>query len=341
MKHYKFIDGFWSINMRGMGRYAQIYSKLENVKLLNPKCKIPRNKVFKYIYYIIWEQFFFQINGLKSEANQLVFAYNSPPLLKFGNYESILIIHDLIFLEKKIKQKSISARLLSYYRKYTLIYGLKNIDKIVFVSETTKNIFFKYFTTYYKYKIIPNMVILKKSNEEIPINNFDNNKFNLLFITGKSRNKNSEVLEDTIKAISKNNIKQGKKVHFHIIGLENLSTNIPQEIITIYKNCSEITKNTLLKNVDCFISISIQEGFGIPIIEAAINKTAIICSDIPVYREICGLNAFFVNPYSHLELCELINNLKKLQRKDFNKKTKNNIKQMYKVCLKKYSLCEF
>ncbi len=45
----------------------------------------------------------------------------------------------------------------------------------------------------------------------------------------------------------------------------------------------------------CFIFPSLQEGFGMPLLESFIAKCPVICSDIPVFREICGDAAIYFN----------------------------------------------
>ena len=44
------------------------------------------------------------------------------------------------------------------------------------------------------------------------------------------------------------------------------------------------------------------EGFGLPIIEAAKHSLPIIARDIPVFREICGSNAYYFNGLESTEL---------------------------------------
>lgn len=43
----------------------------------------------------------------------------------------------------------------------------------------------------------------------------------------------------------------------------------------------------------CLIAASENEGFGLPIIEAARHKLPIVARDIPVFREVAGVNAFY------------------------------------------------
>jgi glycosyltransferase involved in cell wall biosynthesis len=45
----------------------------------------------------------------------------------------------------------------------------------------------------------------------------------------------------------------------------------------------------------CFIFPSLHEGFGMPLLESFIAKCPVICSDIPVFREICGDAAIYFN----------------------------------------------
>jgi glycosyltransferase involved in cell wall biosynthesis len=52
---------------------------------------------------------------------------------------------------------------------------------------------------------------------------------------------------------------------------------------------------TLLKDLyqisDILFLPSLEEGYGIPLLEAAIARLPIVCSDIPAFRQVCGSNA--------------------------------------------------
>lgn len=45
-----------------------------------------------------------------------------------------------------------------------------------------------------------------------------------------------------------------------------------------------------------FVSLSAEEGFGLPVVEAAAAGLPLVLSDIPVYREVAGEAAFFAGP---------------------------------------------
>ena len=336
----KYIDAFWLDSNRGMGRYAKIYSQVCNASFVFPNITRISNRKILYLYYILWEQLFFQLKHILISSKELVFAYNTPPLIKIGSYRCVLIIHDLIFFDEIGSSGSLSSKLLSIYRRFALIYGIGNVDKLVFVSDTTKKIFFERFKFNIDYDIVPNKVIMKKQVLSFNISRVNNNNMNLLFVTGKTSNKNIEGLNKLLKRIETENQTSSKKIHAHIIGINEKAIDINNPNITLYTNCSEETKNALFRSVDFFISISIQEGFGIPIIEAGINKTPIICSNIPVYREICDNYAIYVNPLSTEDIYKVIEELKNTNNPKLKKVINSNKEQMYLKCLSNYSLCE-
>jgi glycosyltransferase involved in cell wall biosynthesis len=56
----------------------------------------------------------------------------------------------------------------------------------------------------------------------------------------------------------------------------------------------------------CLIAASINEGFGLPLIEAARHKTPIIARDIPVFREVAGDHAFYFTGESAYDLASAL-----------------------------------
>lgn len=59
---------------------------------------------------------------------------------------------------------------------------------------------------------------------------------------------------------------------------------------------SRARTTALYSNADIFLWPSLAESFGHPLIEAMVSGLPIICSDIPVNREICGDAAMYVPP---------------------------------------------
>ncbi len=59
---------------------------------------------------------------------------------------------------------------------------------------------------------------------------------------------------------------------------------------------SEALVHDLYRLADLLLLPSRDEGFGIPILEAAVHRLPIICSDLPALRELAGEAALYVDP---------------------------------------------
>ena len=62
-------------------------------------------------------------------------------------------------------------------------------------------------------------------------------------------------------------------------------------------------KASLIAEAHGLIMPSFAEGFGVPIIEALAANTPVLCSDIPVFREVAGELADYFDPFSTKSIC--------------------------------------
>src|SRR5690606_7426170 len=60
------------------------------------------------------------------------------------------------------------------------------------------------------------------------------------------------------------------------------------------------------KSSTCLIAASVNEGFGLPLIEAARHGLPIIARDIPVFREVAGNYAYYFDGSTGNELADAI-----------------------------------
>ena len=58
-----------------------------------------------------------------------------------------------------------------------------------------------------------------------------------------------------------------------------------------------------------YVFPSIDEGFGIPLIEALKLKVPVICSDIPIFREIAGDSVLYFEKQNEFNLFERMKEL--------------------------------
>ena len=69
---------------------------------------------------------------------------------------------------------------------------------------------------------------------------------------------------------------------------------------------SDSDLNALYESASVFIFPSLMEGFGIPLIEAMHNNCAVVCSDIPCFREIASDGAIFFDPLNKDSLSSVL-----------------------------------
>ena len=70
-----------------------------------------------------------------------------------------------------------------------------------------------------------------------------------------------------------------------------------------------VSDELLMKLYDvasALLSASIAEGFGLPLIEAAMQSLPIIVRDLPVFREVCGEHAFYFSGDTAAELANAL-----------------------------------
>jgi glycosyltransferase involved in cell wall biosynthesis len=62
--------------------------------------------------------------------------------------------------------------------------------------------------------------------------------------------------------------------------------------------------NTLYRNAIALVFPSLMEGFGLPGLEAMAAGCPVVCSDIPVLREVYSEAAIYFNPYDPADMAE-------------------------------------
>ncbi|RST30380.1 glycosyltransferase [Sphingomonas ginkgonis] len=89
----------------------------------------------------------------------------------------------------------------------------------------------------------------------------------------------------------------GKKIRLIIVGnpgwkaekiVRRLEELAPDHPLEWRQNISDEQLERLYGEADCLIAASLDEGFGLPLIEAASRNVRLIARDIPVFREVCG-----------------------------------------------------
>jgi glycosyltransferase involved in cell wall biosynthesis len=91
-----------------------------------------------------------------------------------------------------------------------------------------------------------------------------------------------------------------------LIGRLGWGVQPPADVI-LMTSIDDRTLSALYRGADALISPSVYEGFGLPLIEAMSVGLPVLCSDIPVYREVTGGLAEYFSPTTPDELVDLLN----------------------------------
>lgn len=249
-------------------------------------------------------------------------------ILALGGCKSVLTCHDTVSLD--YRKLSWLKRLFFEWVWYRL--PLKYATKVVAISEATRKSLMKY-TKRNDIEVIHNAV------DPIfhPYNRFRNDK-PVVLVIGTSENKN---LERTFEAL------KGLDCSVNIIG----KMTQEQEYV-LHKNGIEYQNSIGLTDVqlsDAYIHcdvvsfISLFEGFGMIVVEANKVGRPVICSDIPVLREVAGEGAFFVNPTDVVDMHQgferVLSDLelqKSLVEKGFKNAERFDVKEIQKQWLDLY-----
>jgi glycosyltransferase involved in cell wall biosynthesis len=76
--------------------------------------------------------------------------------------------------------------------------------------------------------------------------------------------------------------------------------------VVFHGGVSEAEYEELLRRTTALVSLSRSEGYGLPLVEAMSLGTPVIASDIPIFREVGGRGALYVDPDSPAEFAAAV-----------------------------------
>ncbi|MFZ5516350.1 MAG: glycosyltransferase family 4 protein [Candidatus Zhuqueibacterota bacterium] len=228
----------------------------------------------------------------------------------FHRYKTIVTIHDLTYvLHRNLYKRFYHAKKL--YTRLNIYWGLKQAEKVIVVSKSTKEDLVKYFQTpEHKIEVIyeaMNHHFLKNGSakNEIRVDSqdlFQNNNY-FLYVGERRPHKN---LVRMIEAFALFKEQSPGNFKFLIGGKDYNHYDEPEKKVNELGLSGDVNfigyipdekLKPLYSKATCFMFASIYEGFGIPILEAMSCGTPVITSNISSMPEIADNAAIKVNPY--------------------------------------------
>lgn len=261
---------------------------------------------------LAWRSFGITNDLIKNEINLYHGLSNEIPFnFPKNKIKSVVTIHDLIFKIYPNTYPLIDRQIYNLKCKY----ACKHADLILACSESSKNDICKYYATnpdkikvLYQscnpeFKIEKNSALIKSilNKYKLPnqyylyVGSIEQRKNLLLLIDAYSQLPND--LKIPLVIVGRNSAFKQELLH------KAAKLQLLNQIVFVHDLKSVQDLSAVYQSAELFIYPSRYEGFGIPILEAALSKTAIITSNSSSLPEAGGPDCNYFNPDSSEELC--------------------------------------
>lgn len=214
-------------------------------------------------------------------------------------FKLVLTVHDFIYYRHPAPPPTLSPLVRLLWRLYHLSYWpqrllLSRPDAVVTVSKTTQKLIEKHRLTKKTVWVVPNAAELVEEDYRTPSAAISKQ---LIYMGSFMDYKNVELLVAGMKFLP--------DYELHLLSpitsqrQKDLEALIEQEGSVVFHNgVSEQKYHELLSQATALVSASKDEGFGIPLVEAMERGIPVVCSDIEIFKEICGPAGIFFDPNS-------------------------------------------
>jgi len=288
----------------------------QNHKFLNPKSKLSR--LYFHLYYFFWKQIILPFKILKHKPNVLICPDYVAPLWRLKTLK-LCVIHDTLFWDYP---KNYNPLWRKYYIKLISL-GLRGNSSVITTSNYAKSnlesLFSKHnfsiiaiYQSFLKSKIDDNRILknlnLVDSDFLLHVGSFDKRKDLITLVKAFKLLKDDKANDHLKLVLAGQKILNGNEVVLNELDSYILTNNLSKSILmTGYLSRAEIC--SLYNKAFVYVFPSIEEGFGIPILEAFALKTPVVTSNAEAMVEIADGAAQHYNAGNYTELFKTLTKL--------------------------------
>lgn len=221
-------------------------------------------------------------------------------------YKLILTLHDLIYYNNPTPPRDLSWIIRLGWRLYHLAYWpqrfvLNRADAIVTGTEAAKAQILEHKLTKRPISVVSSAV------DPAPFLRSSERDKTLVYMGSFMPYKNVESLAIALHELPDYRLQLLSRISDR--ERERYSSLAPAGAIEFLNGVTDEQYQAALARSTALVSASLEEGFGIPVIEALAMGTPVACSDIPVFREVAGAGAVFFNPRDPSDIARSIRSL--------------------------------
>jgi glycosyltransferase involved in cell wall biosynthesis len=213
----------------------------------------------------------------------------------FGRrYKLVKTLHDLIYYRNRTPPRDLNPAIRLLWRLYHLAWWpqrllLNRADAVATVSETTKRLMLQHRLTRRPIVIVGNAP--DPAPADAPSRRTMPETRELVYMGSFMPYKNVETLARALHELP------GYRLHLlsriSSGDRDRLTALAPAGALEIHDGISESDYLALLETATALVTASLDEGFGLPLVEAMSLGTPVVVSDIPIFREIGGEAALY------------------------------------------------
>ncbi|MFZ1721812.1 MAG: glycosyltransferase family 1 protein [Microgenomates group bacterium] len=289
--------------IRGIGVYtrtlAEALENLEGVEVIRSAALQKNSKpIVDLIHYPFFDFFFTTL-----------------PL--FRRAPTIVTIHDVIPLKYP---KNYPAGIKGSIRSKIQQFNIKTVQAIITDSRHSKNDILKYFQIpsekIHVVQLAANPTIQRPTNKEIQnvLDKYQLPEKYVLYVGDINFNKNIPQLIKSIRYLPSDihlvclgkNFREQEIHEWEVIEQQIALSDVRERVHFMPSILSEATieLSAIYSGAQAYIQPSIDEGFGLPILEAMICKTPVVCTELGSLPEVAGVYAFYSSDSSAEALSE-------------------------------------
>ena len=224
-------------------------------------------------------------------------------------YGVVLTLHDLIYYRNRTPPRDLAWPIRLGWRLYHLAWWpqrmlLNRADEVVTVSQTTKSLMTEHRLTDRPITIVSNAADVAPTDR--PERDLPKGR-DLLYMGSFMPYKNVETLVRAMNTLPNHRLHLLSRISE--ADRTRLAALAPTERVVFHDGVTDEEYSTLLESATALLTVSLDEGFGLPIVEAMAVGTPVILSDIPIFREIGGAAAVYADPTDARAVADAIRTL--------------------------------